>query len=313
MAMQSSFPVIVALSVTFAFISVSLLLLSWVFSRQKLKVHQRAVALMHGGHADAAEQSLWGVKTVVNRLGHRFGDRLSALDSEVSLMLAQAGWRGREAKILFSGLQVFLPLTAAALVGFSGLSWSLPGLADQRLLLVLFAACTLGYLMPKFILRILVKARKRRLAREVPVFVDLLRVFFDVGLGTDQALVAIAGENKRVLPDLSDEIEVVLRQVAVGGERAQAMREMARVLDVPELTDMVALLGQIDQYGGSVQQPILQFAELLQDRRRTELQEKVTKLSAKMTIVMVLFMFPALMIISAGPGFLATIRALKGF
>lgn len=312
MEMQS-FPVVVALSVTFSVISVSLLLLSWAFSRQKLKVHQRAVALMHGGHAGAAEQSPWGVTAVVNRLGHRFGDRMATLDSEVSLMLAQAGWRGREARILFSGLQVFLPLVAAAGMGFFWLPWSLQGPLDQRLFFVLFVLCALAYLAPKFILRMLVKSRKRRIAGEVPVFVDLLRIFFDVGLGTDQALVAIANENKRVLPDLSGEIDIVLRQVAVGGERAQGMREMARVLDVPELTDMMALLGQIDQYGGSVQQPILQFAELLQDRRRTELQERVTKLSAKMTIVMVLFMFPALMIIAAGPGFLATIRALKGF
>jgi tight adherence protein C len=130
-------------------------------------------------------------------------------------------------------------------------------------------------------------------------------------LGTDQALVMIASENQETLPELSIELNTVIRQVAAGGDRSEALSDMAAAIDVPDLTEMVALLRQIDRYGGAVQAPLLEFVGLLQDKRRTELQEKVGSLSGRMTVVMVLFLFPALLAIVGGPGFLAVIRALS--
>jgi tight adherence protein C len=88
--------------------------------------------------------------------------------------------------------------------------------------------------------------------------------------------------------------------------------EMAGRLDVPELTDLIALLRQVERFGGNVREPLREFVELLDDRRRTELQERIGKLSGMMTIVMVVFLFPALLVFLAGPGFLAMWHLLTG-
>ncbi len=48
---------------------------------------------------------------------------------------------------------------------------------------------------------------------------------------------------------------------------------------------------------------------LLDDRRLTRLQEYISKMSAKMSVVMMLFLFPALLIVLAGPGVSAIARA----
>ena len=42
----------------------------------------------------------------------------------------------------------------------------------------------------------------------------------------------------------------------------------------------------------------------------TTLQERVSKMSAKMSVVMIAFLFPALLIGLAGPGFIAIFKAL---
>ena len=49
---------------------------------------------------------------------------------------------------------------------------------------------------------------------------------------------------------------------------------------------------------------IREFAlkQLIDDRRLTRLQEYISKLSAKMSVVMMVFLFPALLIVLAGPG-----------
>jgi tight adherence protein C len=54
---------------------------------------------------------------------------------------------------------------------------------------------------------------------------------------------------------------------------------------------------------------LLSLKQLLDDRRLTRLQEYVSKMSAKMSVVMMLFLFPALLIVLAGPGFTAISRA----
>lgn len=48
---------------------------------------------------------------------------------------------------------------------------------------------------------------------------------------------------------------------------------------------------------------------LLDDRRLTRMQEYISKMSAKMSVVMMLFLFPALLIVLAGPSFIAIARA----
>ncbi|MCY1186504.1 hypothetical protein D9M73_273830 [compost metagenome] len=55
---------------------------------------------------------------------------------------------------------------------------------------------------------------------------------------------------------------------------------------------------------------LLALKQLLDDRRLTGLQEYISKLSAKMAVVMMVFLFPALLIVLAGPGLSAIGRAL---
>ncbi|MNY56891.1 hypothetical protein D3C86_1930170 [compost metagenome] len=54
---------------------------------------------------------------------------------------------------------------------------------------------------------------------------------------------------------------------------------------------------------------LLALKQLLDDRRLTRLQEYISKMSAKMSVVMMLFLFPALLIVLAGPGFTALARS----
>jgi tight adherence protein C len=91
------------------------------------------------------------------------------------------------------------------------------------------------------------------------------------------------------------------------------MDEMAKRNDVNELSETVAMLKQASRYGGNLRESLLRYLRLLEDRRMTDLKDKVGKLSANMSIVMMLFLFPALLIFLAGPGMIALKNALAGF
>jgi len=58
---------------------------------------------------------------------------------------------------------------------------------------------------------------------------------------------------------------------------------------------------------------LLALKQLLDDRRLTRLQEYISKMSAKMSVVMMVFLFPALLIVLGGPAMIAISRALNNF
>jgi tight adherence protein C len=70
------------------------------------------------------------------------------------------------------------------------------------------------------------------------------------------------------------------------------------------------LLVQVDRHGGAVQEPLQKFSDRLREHRRMELKERIGKITVKMTGVMVTTLLPALVIVTAGPGFLAIVRSL---
>jgi tight adherence protein C len=179
------------------------------------------------------------------------------------------------------------------------------------LLLVCYAVFTVSYLLPKMLLRMRADARTRSLHDDVSAFTHLLRVLYECGLSTEQALHVFAKEQRGVLPDVALEIGEVTRRVSAGSDLGEATRSVAAEAGDAELTDLFAMIRQIDRYGGAVQEPLMRFGTLLEDRERTRLQETIGRLSAKLTIVMVLFLLPALLTFVGGPGFVAVIRALR--
>lgn len=300
-------PLALAGSALLALANGGIWLWGWWSDRSAEELEERFERLVRGESVPVRSQrgDLRGLLTA-------FGQRRLAgakLDPEVRVLLAQAGYPGREPVALFAAARLLLPVALTAVVGLFYAVAS--GGLGFGLVVAGYVSVTVGYLAPKQLLAARAAARVRRMREEVAVLTHLLRVLYDCGLSTEQALLIFGRDQAHVLPDVSMEVGEALRLVAAGSDLSTATREVAERLDLPELSDLFALLRQIDHYGGAVQQPLLDFADLLEDRERTRLQEGISKLSAKLTGVMVLFLLPALLTFIAGPGFVSVIRALS--
>ena len=242
------------------------------------------------------------------QLGERSGAaKLGKSDPETLVLLNQLGWRSSQRRTLFFCIQLGLPilLTLVALIMQMGMQEppSLPWLAP-------FFAFGVGYLIPKRVLAAQVRQRQERLAQEVSLMIPMLRMLFDVGMTVEQGLRVLCNEGQQILPELNKELKQLLARVDAGLELGEELRELAYLLQVDDLTDCFTILVQLIYQGGGAMASLLSLKELLDDRRMTSLQERVSKMSAKMSVVMMLFLFPALLIVLAGPGFVAIIQAL---
>ncbi|WP_428309797.1 type II secretion system F family protein [Hydrocarboniphaga sp.] len=235
------------------------------------------------------------------------------LDSEgaSARLMIQAGWRSTTSRLVFYVLQGLTPLLL--LIG-AGALWSVAPerLTAKPLLLVLVAlmALMLGLLLPSMVRSRRAKARQARLRAEVPLFIHTLVLLFESGLSTRQAFSSLVREGRGVLKELGREVEVLLRQLEAGADMADALTKLADTLDVADLSTVLLLLRQVDRYGGEVKEPLLDTLQVIEDRREMDLREKVNLISGRMTVVMVLFFFPALIIFVAGPSWISLIRAL---
>ena len=103
---------------------------------------------------------------------------------------------------------------------------------------------------------------------------------------------------------------MILARIDTGQNREQVFNDMAsRTLSIG-FQDLLTMMSQAGDSGGSLKSAFQSLAKILQDRKRTDLQEKVTKMSGKISVIMMVFMFPALFIVLGGPAALALKTAL---
>ena len=236
----------------------------------------------------------------------KFGQRSVSIDGETQTLLARLGWRSASERSLFAAFQIGTPILVLGLVVFLQ-EVLYPGAQNLWLAPVLGAG--IGYLLPKRWLAFAVGRRQKQIAQEISTFIPLLRILFESGMAVEQSLRVLSSEARKLLPELTSELRLILARVDSGLELGQELNQSAALLSVDEYTDTCVILQQLLQQGGGAMKSLLALKQLLDDRRLTRLQEYISKMSAKMSVVMMLFLFPALLIVLAGPGFTAIARA----
>lgn len=270
---------------------------------------RRFYELLERNSGDAAVERSWA-RGMIGRMGHsRLNRWLPKVQPETMQLLRQAGWYNTTGRGLFY-LSVWLAPLLLMLIVFIYILAA--GEVNKQALAQLFMAGSLGFLLPKNILRRVAKSRREKLSREMPTAVHLLRMLFDAGLSTEHALRVLHTEGVLLTPELARELEIALRQIDAGLDPADALAEMAAPLEVNELTDTVAILKQVSRHGGNIRETLVNFARLMEERQLSALREYVNILSGKMSVVMMVFLFPALLIFLAGPGFMALAKGLSG-
>ncbi|WP_448575453.1 type II secretion system F family protein [Thermomicrobium sp.] len=219
--------------------------------------------------------------------------------------LVEAGLSGSLRPLTFLGLRLGLALTLALFAIALTLAGSGP--VQYRIGLP-FVLAALGWILPNVWLSRRIAERKRAIQRALPDAIDLLVISVEAGLGFDQALVRVVEKWDN---ELTREFARTLSEMRMGVPRRQALRDLARRVNVDDLNVFIASLVQADQLGVSISQVLRAQANQMRLRRRQRAQELAHKAPIKMIFPMVFLIFPALYVVILGPAIPRIVEAFR--
>ena len=215
--------------------------------------------------------------------------------------LIQAGLReSRHASYYFGSRLMLAFLGLAGVVAFSGFT-SMP---------LLVCVPALGFFIPRFFLKRMIKDRQQRIRIALPDALDLTVICVEAGLALDQALMRVGKDLHHAHPDLSDEFHLVNLEMRAGKPRAEALRNLFERTGVDDIKSLVGTLIQTDRFGTSVAQALRVHSDSLRTARRQRAEEQAAKTTIKMVPPLVLFILVPFLFVTVGPALIQAYHSL---
>ncbi|MBI4668981.1 MAG: type II secretion system F family protein [Elusimicrobia bacterium] len=165
-----------------------------------------------------------------------------------------------------------------------------------------------GFFLPHLNARKAIGLRHRKALMNLPSFVDLLALTIESGLDYLSSMEKILATTFKNKGALEEEIDNVMRQIQLGFPRRDALRNMAKRVDVQEIRSLVGLLIQSDELGTGLVQLLRNFSQDMRNRRTGRAEEMAGKASTKMLGPMMIFIFPVIFALILAPFAMSLIK-----
>ena len=281
---------------------------------QRLRDATELHTIVSDEEIDGEQDDLSDGQTLLQKVTHRLvaiGDMVPLLDakqrSALGMQLTRAGFRERKAVSVLVGIK--LVVGAAASFTIALFASSIPFVNEHFLMRVVAmgAAFILGIIFPESVLGMLITRRQKTITGYLPDALDLLVICTNAGNSLPISIKRVAREMQMICPPISAEFKVTADHLQIDGDAAAALRDMATRIGVPSMSSLVTTLIQSQQYGTPISQSLKTLSRSERNAQMMAMEEKASKLAAKMTIPMMLCILPTVGIIAVGPAILRLI------
>ena len=226
-------------------------------------------------------------------------------DSQLAVVhqkLAQAGIRNREWGVAIILGRLVLPIAMGLGVAW-WVYWSdaLPDWSGLKRFGMFAVVLVLGYRLPDLWLDNRVAKRTAVLRRGLPDSLDLLVICAEAGLTIDAAFGRIARELELAYPELSSEFALTAVELSFLSERRTAFENLAYRINLNSMKGVVTTMIQTERYGTPLASALRILAADFRNERMMRAEETAARLPAIMTLPLVMFILPVLIVVIMGP------------
>lgn len=212
--------------------------------------------------------------------------------------LLHAGYYSHNALPVFLGIKMVLivaPLVLGLMLGLVGVLPFLHGFIGGAI------GSVLGIVGPDLWLARRKRARQTSLRRSLPDALDIIVLCMDGGLSLQGAIQRVTAELAGAYRLLSGEFGILLREVQLGRSPGEALQHFSDRTDLEEARSLAAVVLQSERLGASIAKAMRTHAEMLRFKRMQRAEELAYTAATKMVFPTVLFIFPAMLYVVAGP------------
>ena len=189
--------------------------------------------------------------------------------------------------VMADAVLVLLAITIVSSSGTSGMN-----------LLMLGVIAVIGFMGPKIWLDNRVRHRQKEILKSLPDAFDLITTCVEAGLGLEAALARVA---EKTAGAFGEELHLMLRDVALGKLRRDALKEMGERVGLPDLTSFINAVVQAESMGTSIAAVLRVQADQMRMKRRQRAEQQAQAAPIKMMFPLVMFIFPTMFIVILGP------------
>jgi tight adherence protein C len=227
---------------------------------------------------------------------------LNAEDARLKLVMA--GYRAPQAETTFIFARLVSPFAAALLAVIYVFFLAAPTMSASVKELIAIGALYIGLKGPELYLRNVTIKRQESMRRVVPDALDLLLICVESGMSIEHAFRRVGSEISEQSIALAEEIAVTSAELSYLQDRKQAYANLGMRTGLEALRQVMAGLIQAEKYGTPLGQALRVAAREMRDARMHEAEKKGAALPPKLTIPMIVFFIPPLMVIILGPAIL---------
>jgi tight adherence protein C len=162
--------------------------------------------------------------------------------------------------------------------------------------LIWFAAIG-GYMTPSMYLNRRIARRRNEHRAGFPDFMDLLVVCADAGLAMEAALDRVGRELADSYPSLSSNLYMTTLEMRAGRTMSEALEQLADRLGLEEARSFATLLQQSEELGSSLTEALRVYSDDMRHKRMSIAEEKAYSLPAKLSVPLILCIFPVIIIV----------------
>lgn len=291
----------------------------WLFPRDRFTPRLRAIqqrrAELKSGQMAASRRRRPGHGDTMS-LVRRVVVQLKLLQQhqvgQLQQKLVQAGYRGKDAVVLFAFAKLVMPLAGLVFgVLLSGIDWAHPFRTDAAT--GWFLLLGMGYGCARLPELLVANQRGKRyyaMRRALPDALDLMIICAEAGLSLAASLERVARELGRISPSLAEELSLTSVELGFLPDRTMALKHLAERVDIKEMRGLVNVIAQTEKYGTPIAQALRVLAREFRTERMLQAEQKAARLPALMTVPMIVFILPTLFIIVMTPAIISVMDSL---
>lgn len=157
----------------------------------------------------------------------------------------------------------------------------------------------IGFFYPDFWIKGKIEIRQKEIIRAMPFSVDMLALSVEAGLDFIAAMSKVIEKAK--VNALTEEFEILIREIKIGASRAEALRNMAWRIDLIPISSFSATLIAADSVGASIGPILKALAAEIRQKKSAEVEKAGATAATKILFPMLFLIVPSVLMIVFAP------------